>query len=103
MSIAEDRPQDTLEDRPLAAYHRLDGIEQGPAHIGDGRDLHRHASILSRTSRNSFGKLPRSFARRTHPYRSSRSPTSRWRKSTSESSAKIRRKDRESTRLNSSH
>src|SRR3989442_4482483 len=49
VAVAEDRPQHPFEDRSLADDHRLDRVEEIPADVSDGRDVHRHASIRSRT------------------------------------------------------
>src|SRR2546428_331967 len=73
MAVAEDRPQDPFEDRTLADDHGLDRVEEIAADLPDRRDVHRHASIRVRTSRNSRTKPPRTRARWTHANRSSRS------------------------------
>src|SRR5256712_832490 len=91
MTVAEDRPKDSFQDRSLADDHRLDRIEEIAANLPDGRNVHRHASIRVRMSRNSRTKPPRARARRTQANRSSGSFSSRKRKSTSASSPKIRR------------
>src|SRR2546427_3746531 len=92
MTIAEDRPEDPFEDGALADDHGLDRVEEVAADLPDRRDVHRHASIRVRTSRNSRTKPRRARARWTHAIRSSRSPASRKRKSTSASSPNIRRR-----------
>src|SRR3989454_220597 len=91
MTVAEDRPEDALQDRALADDHGLDRVEEIAADLPDGGDVHRHASIRVRTSRNAGTKPPRARARWTQAMRSSRSPASRYRKSTSASSPNIRR------------
>src|SRR2546427_3014934 len=91
MTVAEDRPKDSFQDRSLADDHRLDRIEEIAANLPDGRNVHRHASIRVRMSWNSRTKPPRARARRTQANRSSGSFSSRKRKSTSASSPKIRR------------
>src|SRR5881409_3046420 len=90
MTVAEDRPEDALQDRALADDHGLDRVEEIAADLPDGGDVHRHASIRARTSRNAETKPPRARARWTQAMRSSRSPASRYRKSTSASSPNIR-------------
>src|SRR5213594_2879940 len=77
MTVAEDRPEDAFQDRALADDHGLDRVEEVAADLPDRRDVHRHASIRVRTSRNSRTKPPRARARWTHANRSSRSPASR--------------------------
>src|SRR2546422_888657 len=77
MTVAEDRPEDAFQDRTLADDHGLDRIEEIAADLPDRRDVHRHASIRVRTSRNSRTKPPRTRARWTHANRSSRSPAPR--------------------------
>src|SRR2546425_503345 len=49
VAVAEDRPQHPFEDRSLADDDRLDRVEEIPADVSDCRDVHRHASIRSRT------------------------------------------------------
>src|SRR2546427_3573815 len=92
VTVAEDRPEDALQDGALADDHGLDRVEEVAADLPDRRDVHRHASIRVRTSRNSRTKPRRARARWTHAIRSSRSPASRKRKSTSASSPNIRRR-----------
>src|SRR3989442_13818121 len=92
MTVAEDRPEDPLQDRALADDHGLDRVEEIAADLPDGGDVHRHASIRVRTLRNAGTKPPRARARWTQAMRSSRSPASRYRKSTSASSPNIRRR-----------
>src|SRR5881409_475587 len=77
VAVSEDRPEDALEHRALADDHGLDRVEEVAADLPDRRDVHRHASIRVRTSRNSRTKPPRERARWTHANRSSRSPASR--------------------------
>src|SRR5207249_2938070 len=90
MTVAEDCPEDAFQDGTLADDHGLDRVEEVAADLPDRDDVHRHASIRVRTSRNSRTKPPRARARWTHAIRSSRSPASRYRKSTSASSLNIR-------------
>src|SRR5207249_7887909 len=79
MTVAEDRPEHAFQDGALADDHGLDRVEEVAADLPDRRDVHRHASIRVRTSRNSQTKPPRARARArwTHANRSSRSPASR--------------------------
>src|SRR2546427_8870218 len=92
LTVAEDRPEDGFRDGTLADDHGFDRVEEVAADLPDRGDVHRHASIRVRTPRNSRTKPRRARARWTHAIRSSRSPASRERKSTSASSPDIWRR-----------